>query len=446
MSGTSAELDVASNAMTSAPHPRPLSLPGRGEIVRRRAKIAYLVNQYPQPSQSFIRREIRALEGLGYDVQRFTVRRWNGKLVDDGDRAENERTTSVLELGPLRLLFAAALAAVVRPLAFLRTLALAIRLGRRSDRGLPLHLVYFVEACALLKLLRRRGIEHVHAHFGTNSTTTALLCRALGGPAYSFTVHGPEEFDKPEFLHLGEKIARAAFVVAVSEFGRSQLFRTCEYRHWGKIHVVHCGVDASFHDVAPTAPPVEPRLVCVARLHEQKGLPILIDAAARLADLGTRFRLTIVGDGPLRATIEDRIAALGLAGVVELAGWKSNAEVRALIQQSRAMILPSFAEGLPVVIMEALALHRPVVSTYVAGIPELVENGVCGQLVPAGAVEPLVEAMRTMLEATPEELAALGAEGARRVRANHSADVEGAKLATLVERSVAAARAEGNGA
>lgn len=408
----------------------------------RRARVAYLVNQYPQPSQSFIRREIRGLERLGYDVERFTVRRWSGKLVDAGDCDEAARTTAVLALGPFRLLAAALTTAILRPILFARTLALAVTLGRRSDRGLLLHIVYFVEACALLGLLQRRGVEHLHAHFGTNSTTTALFCRALGGPPYSFTVHGPEEFDKPEFLHLGEKIARAAFVVAVSEFGRSQLFRTCDYRHWAKIHVVHCGVDESFHDVEATVPPTEPRLVCVARLHEQKGLPILIDAAARLADLGTTFRLTIVGDGPLRAAIEERITSLRLNGLVELAGWKSNAEVRRLIQQSRAMILPSFAEGLPVVIMEALALHRPVVSTFVAGIPELVDAG-CGRLVPAGAVEPLVEAMREMLEATTEELTELGAEGARRVRADHCAAIESAKLAERIEQAVEAAKDEG---
>lgn len=409
------------------------SLTAASQSPRRTTRIAYLVNQYPQPSQSFIRREIRALEALGYDVERFTVRRYDGALVDPQDIEERDRTTALLDTGPLHL-FTATIAAFLRsPIVFMKSLFWAARLGRRSDRGLLLHLIYFVEACALLRLLRRRGVEHVHAHFGTNSATAAMLCRALGGPSYSFTVHGPEEFDKPEFLHLGAKIERAAFVVAVSDFGQSQLFRTCGYEHWSKIHVVHCGVDASFHDVAATPPSSEPRLACVARLHEQKGLPMLIDAAARLTKQGVPLRLTIIGDGPLRGLLERRIAELGLCEVVSLVGWKSNAEVRRELLASRAMVLPSFAEGLPVVIMESLALHRPVVTTYVAGIPELVENGVCGKLVPAGAVEPLAEAMRAVLEAPVDELAAMGAEGARRVRMHHCAATEATKLAALFE-------------
>lgn len=407
------------------------------EASRRTTRIAYLVNQYPQPSQSFIRREIRALEELGYAVERFTVRRYDGPLVDEQDVAERERTTALLDAGPLQLLIGTALTLLTRPRSFAKSLALAVRLGRRSDRGWLRHLIYFVEACALLRLLARKGVDHVHAHFGTNSATTALFCRTLGGPSYSFTVHGPEEFDKPEFLHLGTKIEHAAFVVAVSEFGQSQLFRTCGYDEWSKVHVVHCGVDASFHDVAPTPPPPEPRLTCVARLHEQKGLPMLVDAVGLLRRNGVPVQVTIVGDGPLRGLLEKRIIELGLSDAICLAGWMSNAEVRRELLAARALVLPSFAEGLPVVIMEALALHRPVISTYVAGIPELVEHNVCGKLVPAGAVEPLAVAMCEILEASSDELATMGAEGARRVRRAHCAATEAAKLAALIERTVA---------
>ncbi len=395
----------------------------------RRLRLAYVVNQYPQPSQSFIRREIRELEALGHTVERFTVRRWPGNLPDPHDREEAARSTALLESG-LRGLLVAVVGVFARsPRRFFSALAEAWRLGRRSDRGLLVHAAYFVEACRLLVELRARGVEHLHAHFGTNSTTVALLCRALGGPSYSFTVHGPEEFDKPEFLHLGRKIEQAAFVAAISEFGRSQLCRLVPYACWDKIKIVRCGVDGAFHDVPPSPPPAAPRLTCVARLHEQKGLPILIDAAARLRREGLRFQVTIVGDGPLRGALEQRIAESDLAGTVELLGWKNGAEVRAAMLGSRALVLPSFAEGLPVVIMEALALHRPVVSTYVAGIPELVTDDVCGRLVPAGAVEPLAEAMRDVLEAPLERLSAWGAEGARRVALRHRAKSEAARLA-----------------
>ncbi|HEY4137760.1 MAG TPA: glycosyltransferase family 4 protein, partial [Casimicrobiaceae bacterium] len=226
-----------------------------------RTSVAYLVNQYPQPSHSFIRREIRALEAQGYDVQRFTVRSYEGKLVDEQDRAEKNRTTAILDVGAMRIVLVILQTLLTAPRAFWQTFKLARRLGKRSDRGVILNLVYFAEACVLRKMLADRGIEHVHAHFGTNSTSVAMLCRELGGPRYSFTVHGPEEFDKPEFLHLGEKIERSAFVVAISEYGRSQLYRQCSYEHWAKVEVVRCGVDAQFHDVEPTPPSADPRLV-----------------------------------------------------------------------------------------------------------------------------------------------------------------------------------------
>lgn len=402
-----------------------------------RTRVAYLVNQYPQPSHSFIRREIRALEVQGYDVERFTVRTYDGKLVDEQDRAERNRTNSVLDVGPVRIAAAVVKEFLAAPRTFLRTLKFADRLGKRSDRGRLRHLVYFAEACVLRRMLAERSIEHVHAHFGTNSTSVAMLCRELGGPRYSFTVHGPEEFDKPEFLHLGEKIERAAFVVAISEYGRSQLYRQCSYEHWQKIEVVRCGVDAQFHDVEPTPPSAEPRLVCIARLHEQKGLPMLIDAAAKLKAEELDFHIDVIGDGPLRGELEAKISALGLTDHVRLVGWKCGAEVREALIRSRAMVLPSFAEGLPVVIMESLALHRPVVTTYVAGIPELVEDGIDGWLVPAGAIDPLVHAMREALQASVADLELMGAEGARRVAERHRATTEAARLADLFERAAA---------
>lgn len=411
--------------------------PSRQGAPRTRVRTAYIVNQYPQPSQSFIRREIRALEDLGFDVERFTVRRWNGNLVDAGDQQEQSRTTAVLEQSPWFAARSVVGTLAASPRRFFAALAQAWRWGRRSDRGRLLNLVYFVEACILLQLLKQRGIRHLHAHFGTNSASVAALCRALGGPPFSFTVHGPEEFDKPEFLHLGDKIQTAAFVVAISQFGRSQLYRQCEYDQWHKVQVVRCGVDAAFHDVPASLPPERRALVCVARLHEQKGLPILIDAAARLVDRGRKFQVTVIGDGPLRPALEQRIADLGLQDTVVLAGWKSGEEVKAALLASRGLVLPSFAEGLPVVIMESLALHRPVISTYVAGIPELVEDRICGRLVAAGAVEPLAEAMDELLQASTDQLAEWGAEGARRTAERHRAATEASRLAELFEASAA---------
>jgi len=397
-------------------------------------RIAYLVNTYPGPSATFVRRELTELETQGATVARLALRRWAGELVDPLDQAESRKTRAVLETGAPGLLRSLAATAATRPGRFLRALRAAIRLGRRGN-GVAKHLIYLAEAAVLLDWHREMRTDHVHAHFGTNSTTVALLCRLLGGPPYSFTVHGPEEFDQPIGLSLGEKVALSAFAVTISEHGGSQLRRWASYDQWPKIQVVHCGLDSMFLKAPPIPVPAARRLVCVGRLAEQKGLPILIEAAGRLHAEGVEFELTLVGDGPLRGELEALIARHHLKDRVHLAGWRSNAEVRDLLLNSRALVLPSFAEGLPVAIMEAMALGRPVVGTWIAGTPELVLPGVTGWLVPPGSVDGLCKAMREVLEADPADLERMGRAGAERVAQRHDIAIEARKLGELIVRS-----------
>src|SRR5580704_1476587 len=394
-------------------------------------RVAYLVNQYPKVSHSFIRREIRALEKLGVAVERISLRKSGEELVDAEDRLESEQTYVVLAGGPSGLLFGLIWCIVTCPFALFRAARLTAQLARRVPRSWR-HWAYLAEAAALTSKYHTARPAHIHAHFGTNSATVALLWSALAGIPFSFTVHGPEEFDRPEGLGLDIKIAQARFVVAISNFGRSQLMRWCPSDQWKKLHVVHCGVDDSFLDPSKSSPvPDVRRLVCVGRLCEQKGHGILVEAAARLADEGEPFELVLVGDGPLRSQIETLARDHGLSDQLRITGWKSGLEVTREILAARAIVLPSFAEGLPVVLMEALALKRPVVSSYVAGIPELVTSGVCGWLVPAGSVHALCEAIRAALHTPIERLEAMGEMGALRVRQDHCALTEAAKLREL---------------
>lgn len=394
-------------------------------------RIAYLVNRNPRTSHSFIRREIHAVEALGHEVLRFSLRPLDEQLVDPADVRELELTRVVLDAGAVRHALALAGAALRRPAAFARAAALAVRVGWRSDRGLLRHLAYLAEAAVLARWLEQDHVDHVHAHFGTNSAAVALLCHALGGPSYSFTVHG-SEFDKPEFLGLGEKIRHAAFAVAVSSYGRAQLCRWARDEDWGKIHVVHTGLDAGLLRAPPTAVPAAPRLVCVARLVRLKGHAVLLEAAALLAAEGIAFELVLAGDGPYRARIVEMIRMHGLEDRVKVAGWMNAAQVRDALLEARAMVLPSLSEGLPVVIMEALALGRPVVATAISGIPELVEPGVTGWLVPAGSAEPLARALREVLAAPPARLEEMGRRGAALVARRHDAAREAARLVDLV--------------
>jgi colanic acid/amylovoran biosynthesis glycosyltransferase len=395
-------------------------------------KIAYLVHYYPKVSHSFVRREIAALEEMGLSVDRFSIRSCAGELVDPADLLELAKTTIILDRPKIGLLVNTFKLAVSRPVRFLQALKLTCQIGWGSDRGLLRNLMYLAQACLLVKWFQEREISHLHAHFGINPAAVAMLCHVLGGPTYSFTVHGPKEFDSATGLALGEKIKRAKFVVAISSFGRSQLYRWCDPSDWSKIQVVHCGVDQMFLNM-PHQPILDhPQLVCVGRLSEQKGQLLLVKAAGRLAAAGLDFKLVLVGDGPLRKKIEELIAQLGIADKIIITGWASNLEVQQHILASRALVLPSFAEGLPVVIMEALALGRPVLSTYVAGIPELIEPGVCGWLVSAGSVAALTAKMRTALELPVGELEQMGKIGRERVAQHHDVRQEALKLAMLL--------------
>jgi colanic acid/amylovoran biosynthesis glycosyltransferase len=393
-------------------------------------KIAYLVNQYPKISHVFIRREILAVEGEGFEVFRFAIRRSADVVIDSVDVEEAGRTHTLLDAGWPSLLQSALWAAAVHPLRFLESLLLAVSVGLRSDRGLARHLVYLAEACLLLRLVFREGIRHIHAHFGTNSAMVAMLCRALGGPSYSFTVHGPEEFDNAGTLGLRQKIRRAAFVVAITSYARSQLFRLCEFRAWPKIKVVRCGVDAQFLGAAPAPMPERRRLLSIGRLCEQKGQMLLIDALAMLQREGRDIDLVLIGDGELRDDLERAITRHALVEKVRIVGWASSDAIRTALDDSCALVLPSFAEGLPVVIMEAFARARPVLSTFVAGIPELVFPGRNGWLVPAGSVEAIAAGMREILDTPRERLEAMGLCGREDARRLHDIQQVARDMAT----------------
>jgi len=398
-----------------------------------RTRLAYLVNVYPKISHSFIQTEIAALERAGLRVERFTVRRSADAPSDAEEQAETARTSALLD-GNLPGLAGAVLANLAtRPRLTLSTLVQALQ--RHGRDGIVRAFAYFVEAAALALHLERRGIKHVHVHFGTNSVAVARLAARMAAIGYSFTAHGPDEFDAPQRLDLKGKIADAAFVVGVSHYGRGQLLRWADPASWDKVHVVRCAVARQFLSQAraPIAS-ASNRLVCVARLSAQKGLPLLIEAAA-LIPPERPFTIDIIGDGEDRAIIEAHIARLGLGERVRLLGWHPPAGVRQALRQARAFVLPSFAEGLPVVLMEAMGLGRPVIATAVAGIPELVDAST-GWIVPCGSSEALANAMTAALDAAPERLAAMGEAGRARVAAMHDPDANARTLAALLQPSL----------
>jgi len=396
-------------------------------------KIAYLMNIYPVTSATFIRREIREVEKLGIDINRYAIRRWDEDLVDSDDREEVQRTHYILS-GNLANLIKTFVSTVVRhPKGFLSMLRLWVRIVVNAKGMVVPHIAYLMYAVYLFRRSSLDGIRHIHAHYSTNTAAVAMLCRKMGGPTYSFTAHGPDEFDAPEHASIREKVAEAAFVVAITDFCKSQLIRFSSFEHWDKVRVFRCGV--SLDELTISNEPFENNysLVCVGRLTDLKGQLLLPNAAKLLVEKYPDLKIILIGDGPSRPALEAQISANNLEAVIELRGWQTNAEVKQTIQSSRALILPSFAEGLPIVFMEALALGRPVLATYIAGIPELVDED-CGWIVPAGSEQALEQALEEILSSPADVLEKMGEVGRQRIEQRHSIALLASNLAEEFEK------------
>lgn len=397
-------------------------------------KIAYVLNTYPQPSHSFIRREIQALERQGAVVSRVAMRASASELIDAGDQLEAGKTHYVLQQGGVRLLRDLLWCLRHDGWAVWRALRLALNLGRGAEVGRLRHLIYLAEAAHLRRHCEAGQITHLHAHFGTNSTMVALLTHALGGPGYSFTTHGPEEFDAPRALSLGRKVDAARFAVAISSFGKSQLSRWASFGAWDHIHQVHCAIEPEKFNEPQPLPTGPLRLVAIGRFVEQKGQMLLIRALEQARANCPNVHLTLIGDGEMRPDLEAAVQVAGLQENVTFTGWLDEAGVVAQLGQAHCLVMPSFAEGLPMVIMEAMAAARPVLATYIAGTPELVQEGKTGWLVPAGGTDELAEAICRVAETDHARLADMGQAGRARVFERHNSDTEAAKLLDLFTR------------
>ena len=381
-------------------------------------ELAYLTTEYPAVSHTFIRREILELEQRGHSIHRFSIRDCKA-AVEAVDKIEQTKTFYCLSQGIPKHITSTFYVAFSRPIKWFRAVSTTFSLSKKSERGLIRHLAYLAEAAIILLEVDRRHVRHIHVHFGTNATTVALLVKILGGPSYSFTVHGPDEFDAPIGLSLDVKVSNAQFVIVISQYGSAQLKRWAAFEDWGKIRVIKCFVS---DDYFLPVPPIEDSfrtVLCVGRLSAQKGHLLLLDAIRALVQQNIDIKVVFAGDGELRSMLEDRIAALGLSDRVTITGWIDGESIRELLMSARGLILPSFAEGLPIVIMEAFAMKRPVVTTFVSGIPELVRHGENGFLAIAGDKQSLIDSMRLLMSTAGNELSNMGQRGCDYVRENH---------------------------
>jgi glycosyltransferase involved in cell wall biosynthesis len=400
--------------------------------------IAYLTSQYPATSHTFIRREVSAVRARGVDVETFSIRApAPGELKSFVDKVELERTYTLLKQSPAVFLQAHLGELLRRPGRYVRTFLSALRHRPPGAKAALLALAHFAEAMLLASELRRRKIRHLHNHFANSGATVGLLASRQAGIGWSFTIHGISEFDYPAGLLLGDKIKAAKFVACVSYFGRAQAFRLVDSREWGKLSVVRCGLALDEVPASHASGSSNLRLILVGRLSAEKGIAGLLEALAIVAP-ERRPDLVIVGDGPMRAELDRAVEQLGLADRVTFLGRLAEAETLAEIARSDVLVLPSFMEGLPIVLMEAMALGKPVIATRVAGVPELVNDGETGLLFTPSNWSELA-AQISALAADHELRKRLGAAGPAKIAAEFDVRQSAAKLHHLFRQAAPSA-------
>ncbi|MHA6326933.1 glycosyltransferase [Roseivivax sp. CAU 1753] len=395
-------------------------------------RVAYLTGHYPRASHTFIEREVAGLRALGHDVRTCSIRRTAASDLSGPDQsAEQDRTWHVIEAArsPARLIGAHLHYLRRAPKRWVRALGLALRTSADGPRAMLWQVFYFLEAAVLARHLEDQGVAHLHNHLASQSCNVALLTSALSGIPYSFTIHGPDTFFEAPRWHLGTKARHAAFVACISHFARSQLMCFADPADWDKLRIVHCGITPEEYRSGAFQ---GTRLLFVGRLVGVKGPRLLLDALLRLSTAHPDATLTYVGDGPDRAALEARVQAAGLGDRVRFLGFRPPSEVASALAEADVFCLPSFAEGVPVVLMEAMAAERVVVSTRIAGIPELIEDGVTGRLVPPGDLDALTQALSECLS-DADASRNMGRAARAKVKHDFNVSIEAAKLSELIE-------------
>lgn len=405
-------------------------------------KLAFICSKYPAISHTFVLREVEALRRLGASITTFTIRPTPPEqLLAEADRLAADTTVPILPVGWRRLLTAHLKLATRAPRAYFSTLGYALGLAPPGLRGLIWQFFYFAEAVLLWTECDIREIRHIHAHLANAAADLALIASYLGSAlepsrrwTWSFTMHGPTEFYDLRHFRLAEKVGSAQFVICISDFARSQLMGLSKPDVWDRLHAVHVGIPAQqftprrehcYEDGLRT-------ILYVGRLVPEKGQGVLLKAVARLADRGFDVTVKLVGDGWLRSELEQLAEDFGIGERAVFLGAVGQDDIATLYEDATVFCLPSFAEGIPVVLMEAMAMEVPVVTTRITGIPELVEDDRSGLLVTPGNVDELTDALERLLQ-DPALRQRLGSEGRQKVLNEFNVDRSAARIYSLFE-------------
>ncbi|MGL1933074.1 MAG: glycosyltransferase family 4 protein [Desulfotalea sp.] len=397
-------------------------------------RIAYLSNPYPAISHTFIFREIESLRREGIEVFPISV-----SLSPDlekmtlPEQEEAQQTLVLKTTSPLRILIMAILLLFSSPAGFFKMTMKSLSFCFKGPKNIVKAVGYLAEAVIVLNHLKKHQIFHIHEHFANPSALVAMLCQEYGGISYSISVHGPDIFYQVDSSLLFDKVDGASFVRCISHYCRSQIMRITEHHKWKDAHIVRCGVNPE--KFLPRVDPKNsvPQLVCVGRLCPAKGQNILLEACSLLRKQNIHFKMTFVGDGPDRNGLEKLCLELGLQDFVCFTGALGQNEVQEAYNKADIFVLPSFAEGVPVVLMEAMAMEMPVVSTRITGIPELIEHEKEGLLATPGDMDDLVLQLNRLL-ADPTLASSLGKCGREKVKKMYNQHQNNKELAELFKK------------
>ena len=410
--------------------------------MQKKIRMGYLISRYPAISHTFILREVRGLRELGFEIETASINCLDRPMeaLTGDEKEEVARTFYVKSAGWRGGLAATWTAFFSSPTAYLRGLWFALRMGGTDPRRMVFALFYLVEAALIGRWMKQNRLDHLHVHFATPAAMVGLIATRLFPFTFSMTVHGPDEFYDTTDYRLREKIAGASFITCISSYARSQLMKLSPVTQWSKFDIARLGVFPSVFapetrkDAGNQGESFE--ILCVGRLVPAKGQQVLIAAVERLVKEGRRVRLRLIGDGPDRAALEAEVARRGLDEHVIFAGAVNQDRIREFYARADVFALASFAEGVPVVLMEAMAMEIPCVSTCITGIPELIRPGQDGLLVPPSDEEALATALARLMD-EPELRVSLGRAGRQRVESKYNLERNIGRLAEIFRHRLA---------
>lgn len=401
-------------------------------------KLAYIIGTYPSLTTTFIDREIRTLRAWNVEIQVVSLRRpASSPLPEHADRQPS--ISYLLPISPASVIVSQLRFAVTRPAAYFGTLLTLLGGRHPSLKAVGMTFLHFVEGVCVARLLEGHAYDHIHAHFMDRASTVALVAGRLLGVSYSLTAHAADIYVNPVLTE--EKLSRAAFVATCTSYNRDHLVEMAKNGGSRKIKCIYHGLDLANYHPQKAAGLERPLILCVGQLKEKKGMTYLLAACRKMKDAGYKFDCQIVGDGPLHEALQAQIHALDLDDTVRLCGALPHSEVISKYAQASIFVLPAVVgadgdrDGIPNVILEAMAMRLPVVATRHSGIPEVVEDGINGLLVPPANAAALSEAIRCLLD-DPAYASLLGRQGRKTVAEKFDLESNVARLLREFESAI----------